>query len=488
VNENEIERLMRAHGDSLGVSSRRHVVPPPPRWGRRMTIGFASLAVVITTTMMLWPRDVVASTLARVNRQITDAKSFEERIYMRIQNRWVEPIDISYQNNMWRIDSAKGMSTLECLRVFRDGKVYERYKALDFTTVWKARPNELGDPNKVGESTLEFVKGMFAGPEGTKKQKAQLVEHESVDGKPTYMLIFDRPADHWRLEILVDKDTDMPIHSELTMVDRWNKPLLYKSEIQINHPIDPLVFAPPTQGEVVRLPEDLQVAADQWTKPVAKVEHSDIQNVSVSADGTIWIAVTTPPGLEKPAMPSTVSDLNGTKYVRIQDIDPASMSSRKEMTIGGKSIYITGFVPIVDNGLQPLQVKIGFARREAYPPFFSDSFRKEGLTLKETVTLQPAVESGNWPQYFRYLGISHFLLQIPVSTWSARAQALESNGDLLQAARAYEKLAEARYNWVKYSAFQPMLDAAKLYRRLGDTVRAADLEVRAEALKESRER
>jgi len=488
VNEKEIERLMKVHSDSLGSCSLREPVRHSPRWERRAAFGFMTLAVATTAVLTLWPRDSVAGTLARVKRQVTNARTMEEVCYMRMKDRWQEALHIYYANDMWRFESHKG-SGVERWVIFRGGQAFESYRALDFVTVSKAPPGASGASQSGGLSALDYAKEILGVGQGDpSRQSIKIKLGESIDGQPAYLIAIDQVADHRHVEILVDQKTDLPIQSEMDTVDPWGKSMKFKSEFRINQPMREDLFSPKSEKPFIYVPSDLVKVDGDWGRPIATVGQTKIRNVSLTEDGTIWIASTVPAGPERLALPSSLTDDLGRKYAQVQDVLPADMTRQPEILIEGQEVVLTGFVPLDYSGPAPARVTIGFATRHANPSNFNEELRDKGRELPDKVATQPAIEPGPWPSYFRYLNLAPYIVQIPMVEWSARAKALEKVGKLPEAAQAYERYAQARYNWVKYSAFQPMLEAARIYRSLGDTERADELTQKAEALKESRER
>ncbi len=485
MNEKEIERLIKLHADSLGDSTKRVRIPHRVPWRRNIAVGMASIAVVTTITLTLWPRDVVAGTVARINKQILNASTFKTKISMESASGWHTAMEIYCAGNMRRIDKSKESPLLAQTYIEKDGLQYSSLDCQDFTTVSKMAHNAGGIGAADGYSVLDIAKQELGVGIGDRSDNStQIQDHEPVDGRSTYLVVMEQPSNHTHLEILVEKETDRPIRAEMQSPNpRTNKMQRYKAEYEVNKPIAASMFEAAPNRELVQLPEDSKLLENNWSKPVAAIEGTEIRSATRLGDGTIWLAVTVKLNSELANLPSAVFDDSGVEYARTIDLTP-TQGMGADVHLFNEDIVLCGFVPLKNVPGGASSITVNFSKRDVG---FVEPRKKE-IPLAEAVLVDPELIGGESPAYFKYLGLSHVMNTLSQVVWSTRAKALEQHEKYLEAALAYDKLAEARYRWVKYSAFEPMLSEARTYRKLGQIQRADELELKAEALKQSQER
>ena len=484
MNEKEIERLIKLHADSLGDSTKRVRIPHRVPWRRNIAVGMASLAVVTTITLTLWPRDVVAGTVARINKQILNASTFKEKISMESASGWHTAMEIYYAGNMRRFDGSKESPLLANTTIEKDGLQYSSRDCQDFTTVAKRRKDTGGKGPAEGYSVLDIAKQeLGVGLGDTTGSTTTIRDHEPVDGKATYMLVMDQPQNHTHLEILVEKDTDRPIRADMSSLNPLKYKLIhYKAEYEVNKPLPNSLFDPPSNREIIHYPEDSKVLERAWIKPIATIGGTEIRSALRLEDGTIWLATTVKQDSERANLPSAIFDDAGAAYVRTTDFTPRN--GRGDIHLFNEDVVITGFVPLRTIPKNTSGVTVNFSYRDVGQRLP----QKKERPVPDAVVVHPELTGGDGPPYFKYLGMGDLLNEMVEVVWRTRAKALEEHGNYFDAAVAYRKWAEARYRWVKYSAFEPMLSEARMYRKLGQIKRADELELKAEALKQSQER
>ncbi len=487
MNEQEMERLLKSYGDSFGTPKMPLTRRSPVRWRRRAGIGLAFGAVAAMGVIAIWPRNAVASTLARIHNALSNVTTMEQESYVTPPNPALNFARVYYENNMWRFDSNLG-ARLERSFVFRDGMQLSDWKNLDFATLQKASPQALKDIQAQGRTALDYVKDAVNTGRMDEARTISIHEHAPFEGVPTYVVSLDRPGDNYHAEILVDKRTDLPLLADIRNEGTGDRVSHWYAGFTFNKPLDPKLFSLTPAKTVINVPTAVERLGETWSHPLGRVNQTEVRQVSLEQSGTIWIASTAPSKDDTPALPTRLTDNLGNEYLRIQDVVPSAMSEDDQLTIGGKSIIVTGFVPIKPNGPLPATVSVAFSTRGGYYPGFAEPSNQEVKDLHASLSLKPILEAGEWPDYFRSLNIASYLMAIPMSEWTARAKHFDAKGDLLSASQAYGELAKARYNWVKYSAFQPMLQEARCYRALGQVEKADDLTKQANDLKVSRVR
>jgi len=492
MNENEVERLLKTYGSSFAPCKAPEHTRRVIRWNRRATFGLASASILALSIVGLWPRNAVAGTVAQINAALRDVKTMECDLSVKLPSGWHTIVRTYYANECWRFDSQIG-TNLETVDIVKDGQRLVDCTRDDFVTIEKARPEALADLTNGSQTALDFAKKGVDFGETDIPRTAVVKDHEPVNGRPTYVLSFVRAKDNYRAEILVDKETNLPIQSDMEAADERPK---FKGSRQIIHTdftfnksLDPHLFSLETQKAVVRPEFAARELAHLWSKPLDSAKGTDIRDATISKDGTIWIVSTVRQSEMQLVLPTFLSDENGTTYARIDDVWPAQNFNEPVYDeIFGKSLCITGFVPLRSGAPVPQKLTVGLASREQWNVARSMNHSIDGQDLKISFLLRPNWVDDQYPAYFPQLSMRSRYLQFGQRAWSARARIFEAHGDLLDAAKSYEEWAKARYDWVKYSAFEPMLDAARCYRAIGQTVLADELTKKAEILKASRER
>ncbi|MDR3689872.1 MAG: tetratricopeptide repeat protein [Fimbriimonas sp.] len=490
MNEDEIKRLLTNYGDSFNPCA----IPQSRRTAfvrRRLAVAEVAFAgTILLAGLVLWPRNAVAGTVARINEAITNARTMTCEMSIKLPAGWYTCYRTTYMDGMWRCDSQIG-TQMESTSIKRDGQWFINQTHEVFTTLEQAPDNgdqELGAGN---QTALDFAKRSIDCGQVDIERSVAVKAHVPIHGMETYVLAFSRPADNYHAEILVDKKTDLPICSDVTVEDGrpWFKGDVQRihTDFSFDRQVDPRIFNIVTDKPIIR-PEDANRRLfEMWQRPFARAAGTDVRAVSACPDGTIWVIVT--PNTAPSDLPDTVTDANGDRYLRSNDFHQSRQPPNPDYsTIFHQEILATPFIPL-DPGLPiPDRVTISFTKRERRDSRPKSLLAEKALPTVVSITVKPTIESGDLPSYFPYLGIGRVYYQPKQLAWSFRAAALEESGRMLDAAKAYERTAAARYEWVKYAAFEPMLSAARCYRAAGQIERAEALTKKAEALKASKAR
>jgi hypothetical protein len=393
---------------------------------------------------------------------------------------------------MWRWE-AHITTNLERTVVLRDNLSFEDFTNEKFAILRKSPPPEPGDPEFGNQTALDLAKKEISFGQTDIPSTARILDHEPVQGRATYVLSFVRPTDNYHAEILVDKETNLPIQSDLAADDTRPGFKGYKAEVHtdftFNQPLDPKLFSLESSKPIIRPEIAAQELKKRWSTPVGTVKNSDLLEVTVSPDGTVWVASTVHQDGKALTLPTSLTNARGTKFFRIGDLEASHIGTNFEVAKAfGNEVYITGFVPPRPDASQPGPVSIGFGERGLPQNYVPALPIEEKVVSQEFLSTTPQSAPTLTPPYFPQLCIQPLFVQVNQMVWGTRARNLEAEGDFLGAAKSYDEWAKARYQWVKYSAFDPMLEAARCYRKLGLVAKADSLTKQAEALKASRER
>ncbi len=512
MNEEKLKNAMKTYGESLGECRRR----PAVRVSRRSR-PIAALAVgcvlVLSTAVLMWPRDAVAGTLNKVSQALKNVQTMEiVRMMETSSGKWHKFHHLYYQDGVWAHTNRKGTG-LESHVIIRNGWALTKYTRLSHATMEEADPyfhDTLG-----GEmSMIDYAKMMIDQGNVSVERTTKIEPHADVNGRPAYKIVMERAEGEYRAEIVVDQQTDLPIRSTTKLRHTPTGGLLqYRDEFQFNHTIPESAFRLDSAVPVLRLTDEQSKLTDRWQKPLGEADGTAVRDATITADGTIWIACTkpfseeagTPPvreGGNTPPSPSQVRtrpDLatlptrletrEGQPYARTLDIVPSAILGKmKRYTFNGQQVIVVGFLPLSQSQPKPSEVQVVFSQRLPYNPGFGEPkelIEADGKTLSLTLRNEPKLDR---PDYFTALDLDHFGFQLPITIWNARAKALEEVGRTLEAAKAYEQTAVEYRSFVKYVGYQPLLEAARCYRELGMMREAEDREKEAEALKTGRER
>ncbi len=490
MKENEVERLIQSYGNSFEPINRSVKQKQHSRWRKPLTFGLVAATGMTMFVLVMIPRNATARTIESIQHAISDANSMEVFSSMKLPSGWRPYLHIYYANNMWRHEAQMGTG-VERTIIMRDGMVLQDRAADDFAILYPKDPSTDQMFDGVGQTALDFAKGMINSGSSENPKQITIHEHSPINGRDTYAVHLDNEIEHYHAEILVDQETNLPFQSDMQTDDgRPNFKGLRQAihvEYKFNQKLSPDLFALNSKKRIIKSDEAMKSIAKMWAVPLSHVRDTEIRDVTITSDGTVWIAFTEAHKEPKVTLPSTLTDNLGTTYVRTLDLNPKmSNGSFAFSVMDDKSVCIVGFVPLMTHTTIPSQVQVGFAK--------SQSDRNWGIASKQvevvdqTLSFTPLHSSNELPEYFPLLGMGTSQFQFKSMIWNSRAKALEDRKDWLHAAQAYDEYAKARYRWVKYSAFEPMLKEAFCYRQLGQIARADEITKQAEALKNSMER
>jgi outer membrane lipoprotein-sorting protein len=493
MKEQEVERVLSTYGESLGRCERRPLPRQRRSIARPLALVAAGLTVAAITFVAMKPVDAVAATLQRVGLAIKNAKTMEVSSYMLRKNTaWQEYCHIYYKDGMWATRASK-LTNLQVHVTQRDGKLLTNYSTLGHATIKPAVDGErlftTIDGNEL--DALEFVKQYIDSGSVSVDRQAKIVEHVPVKGRQTYMIVFDRPEDRYHAELIVDKATNLPISTEISVTYQFHSgsdDIRFRHDYAFNQSISDELFTLKPGKPVIDLQQAEAELNRKWSKPVATVNECSVRDACVTEDGVIWIATTSKTDHNQAkVLAGALTIRNGEEYILAQDIIPAAiLGPTHRATIAGETIVVSLYLPRRGRFI-PTEATLSFAHRRGKWAGFSYE-AEEPTPAGAPISLKLRKEKGDRPFYFSWLELDHFGFQLNIVKTNAVAEWLEAKKAWLDAAAAYEECARAYEGFVKYAGYQPLRKAATCYEKAGLSEKAVAVRERADRLKASRER
>jgi hypothetical protein len=487
----EIEAIFQEFNDTLGTCSR-----VPARMSRQtrrprqesLAFGLISLTA-LAMVFVAWPRNAEAGSIAKLVQAVGEARSIETQSSRELRpGRWLEYAHEYYEPGKWhgRIYEGTGLAVTY---VVAGGRALTDFDCLDHATVEPADPKFFEEASRSIRDPLEFVRSQTDMGQVGMERKMSVRPNPPINGRPSYSITLDRKEDSFHAEITVDQQTNLPYQSKVTVRGPSNQGMLhYRMQYLFNQDLPPSLFALQSAKPTIDVPSAQVELEATWKKPLAEIGSTDVRDACITSDGTVWIAVTNDER-ETTILPTALKTESETAYTRLgNDIVPSAILGKSHpFKLNGKQIYMVGFAPLSEPRVPPSRVKVEFAARGAQLPGFRQGPPKR-LRAESTVSLSLRKEPGRLPSYFPTLDLDDFSIQIPIEIDDAKANALEKQGRMIEAAHAYEQSAIDYRSFVKYVGYKSLQSAAECYKKAGLNQKAAEDLLMAKALKDSRER
>jgi hypothetical protein len=299
---------------------------------------------------------------------------------------------------------------------------------------------------------LEYVEQAIDMGSAGQPRKISIKNSSAINGAQTYVVVLDRNTDKYHAEIIVDRQTDLPISAEIS-VQGGKRLLRYRTSYAFNRALPESLFALSAAKKVVDVRAAQSELAAKWLNPIEKVKGVSVRDATVTADGTVWLTVSSPevntntdPIGEPELLPTKIQTKDGGEYARLKDIVPAALlGGVKKFVIGNDLVYMVAFVPLNPKAPLPIQTAVQFANRV---PSINGFVRLSKTQMTEEpvgppITLQLNCDLAGLPSYFPALDLDYFGFQVPMSIWDARAEQLAVLGRDQEAALAYEQASDA---------------------------------------------
>jgi len=458
MNEDRLSSMLKEFAEPI-VATNIRVKPVRSRRALRLGVVGLGFATALMAGLVIAPRISDAATLHRIELAISNAKSMKV-VSTGVGNRGKRHIYNTtwYQDGRWRSDIFPGL-TLAKTFIVREGEQFIYTPAHGTLTEEPAGPWN-GPMGKM--SALDFAKNATDLGEVSQERTMTIEPHAPVDGRTAYQIVMKREGSDYRSEILVDKETDLPIRARTILGSNNDVPRADQvEEFQFNNPIPPEKFDPRTLGLPIL---NLTVMQDdllrKWAKPVAFAKNCAIRDVWQNSAGEVFVAYT-----RSRARNDRVENLYnslGTQYLKVEDIEPGQIRGdtgvREHFKFEGADFRIAVFAPLEKPESLPARVGI-------------DDLGDQGVRRSvdsSNVAVQTGPPDAKLPSYATALVLRDYADQMAIHLASARAKWYHDHKDpakeLVWRRAAYERAEE----WVPTFAekdYKPAVD--KLVHEMG---------------------
>jgi len=481
MKQEDIEKALISYKDSMGSCSRAPVRSP---WGRRFALGVTAIAVVGLGMVTMWPRDAKAGTLRRMTVAIGNAKTMEVIATLeRPAGHWFTLWHSYYKDGMWRIDVDKSTG-MKLTQIIRDGQTLTQWKGLDHATVEPTTEADL--QTAAGETNaVEYAKSLLDTGQTSIDRTVTIRDHEPVNGRATYVIAMDRPANEYHSELIVDKSTNLPLLGTVSVHQTsalGAETVQMRQEYRYDAPVSSDLFSF-NVGKPVIKPAEAKAALLGEVHPQGKVKETEVLDAAVSPSGTVWIMVAT---TNDKVLPTTLADDAGNVYARGRDV--GSTEKGDQLQDGNRNLILVPFTNMNPNKPLPTRVSLGFAQREGWYPYHAAPEDQHVTPIGKQLNLKVRIEPDLRPSYFTAFDLDRYGFELEMLDWHNRAQKYEADKQYIKAAHAYEKCAKAYGTFIKRGAFFPTKEAARCYALAGDALSAKRAEAIAEELRIKKER
>ena len=238
---------------------------------------------------------------------------------MYVQNqtgKWDPYLRVSYDGERWRTE---GIATPKksVIVIFRDGLLYEDRRSQNVGVLRSATDaDEFLRPPSRGEA-LEIIQQQLKSTIG-RATELSLAPSADVAGRPVYKVVFHNKERERDGELIVNKDSDLPISAE-TWGGHPNQRVRWAYHFNVSFPIG--FFEPSASKTFVDLRKTIPAREALWGRPIASVKGAKVLDACVTTNGTAWLAVRNDPGISGFLMPVNFKGLPGVTYARPRSTD-----------------------------------------------------------------------------------------------------------------------------------------------------------------------
>jgi len=437
------------------------------RGTHRLKLALAGGAFGVTTIAvalaLLLPSTSAAATFARIESAIADAKAMHIRSFVeRPDSPKHLASELFYSKGAWRVDAFPGTKFARTyIHVGTDQWTYEAY-----TDVAVKEPYAGEWPNDK-MTALEFAKedsdeGRISSPRIFKVEARQ-----NEGDRPVYAVIATRADTPYHLEMVVDKNTNLPIRSIYwgeTPTDTHYQ--VISKEYSFNEKVDASAFSPAIKSttKLLNLPAEADSLRTAWSAPLKSVQaggtYADIRDLEVNRQGEVFIACsvgkrTNPrdPAFPQNLVPDELTDDLGRTYFLVETIRPGGVfgdtRARDYMKFGEDDVVFTEWAPL--DPTTPWDPATSFdvhlvARTWMGSPTFSDQSISASVLIPA-----PDPIPNRFPEYSSGLLLDDVHLLFEVSASERRGAHFDEKHDYAEAAKWYRDAAThaKSIGWVK---------------------------------------
>ena len=406
----------------------------------KVTAGVFGVTATVATFALI-PREAEGAKVQAMLSALRGATSMQVTTYIyRPDHIWKANITTQV-GTLLRVQSRMG-TNFERTWILRDGKDWMLDPTRKLAFCEPTMNNERGSQSGL-EYAQEFTRLGADGP-----RQSHIVDGPSLNGRPTYRIIYDRAVDHYHSEILVDKETNLPIRDAI----RDNMQSV-DDEYVFNQKIAPDLFDPKADSNyrVLDLEKETSEWAMQFLHPIhgieSKNESSNIWRVETNHVGSIFILSSTSRlGGEASTIPTSVTDDLGRTYLKVRDFSPGNTFAgswvANHLRIHGQFPLVSVFVPLEPcSPAHTVSIQLG----------------KEGDEEQVIPDVQPTFFAGQLPEYATILRLDDYHESVELQVQMTRANYFEKKKDFVKAALWYGEVADLSMRHLSRSRAQVFL-------------------------------
>lgn len=424
---------------SLGLRAQvsRRLRANRKRTGRiKVAIGAMAMCA-IAGGVLLAPRAANGAMVTQMLGALKDAKSMQVTMYLYgpLGGRQKATV-ITQAEGMRRYQIHIG-TPLERVHLSREGLIWN-YDPIRKLATFEPSNEHAEAPQSALEYVEEFTNLGLDGPRFSK-----IVPGPLHAGRRTYRIIYDKPEDHYHAEILVDKESNLPISDAIRTREQS-----IDDDYAFNFAPDSSQFDPNFGGDcrVVNIPKEVEQWRKKHAKPVEAISDQDddfrVADIQQNTEGAVFVVYTSTSKTSVPLIPLVLVDDKGTGYLKVRDYNPGNTFSAswaaQDFRWQGALPIIAVFVPI-----EPVShshnFELGLARSTDSIPIEPGTAPAATIrTLKLTVD---KTFSGELPDYATYFKLDDYHNAIGLQERSTRAQFFEKQGNMPKAEQWYAEAA-----------------------------------------------
>lgn len=475
MNDNKVEQLMTEYAKGLGHLERTFPHMKRSIFSHWKPVAFATIGLAGITFFVLIPRRAEAASMENVVGALGQIKYWSSETWTKStttskRDQWGHQTTTTYWNGILKFRSGIG-GNMELTSIIDNGFEYDDFKNLPYILKYKVSVTDLGYLSRFQDPLKHVLTTARKTPDKLTRQDGLRYK-----GKAAYSLTLKPKDNATTFEAIVEKSTDLPL---LVQVDigQKNFRFQYKTEYHYSPPSDASAVAINPNKKVVDQEVEKRAIQAKWSRVESAGDRPTLYQASISPDGTIWVTFGVKNHTENGWTPLKIG---GGNYAQSSSFLMNSYGNAANFRTNGNEVAVANFVPIDEKVPTPSRVSIEFGYKKAF---------LDATSGMKTVTIQTQLEleDQNYPSFF-----PAFMGEVPVTFltsnyWNVRAHSKMAKGDLLGAAKSFEKSFDVRLaagQRIVSPYMNPLKAAAECYDKLGMKDKAKAIRQRMQREKE----
>ncbi len=443
MTEDRLQSLLNDYAEP--VKFRPPAPRAAPRW-RYAVVGGTAMAAA--WAMVLIPRPTPADVAARrIEAALAKVETMRAEGYLHYGDKAKERLyeRSTYREGHWRFSGRVG-TTLEQTYILKGGRQYTYDRRFNTVTAEPYR-SEAGFYRDLFQMIREQSNiGLIS-----EKRTERVEEGPRINGRETYRIVSERPADEYRSVLLVDEETNLPISAEAQVHyanmggDDTRQFLRFTYRFDADVPMsefDPKQFGRP----ILDIPTEAKKLMDRVRAPRATVEDGQVHDAQVTSDGTIYALTSIPRGTSLTPLPDSVADGHGTRYLRLRDLGPGDTwgnTSVRQIVAKDRSVFVTTWIPLEPPKQPATRVHFSFVKRRFNSSSAVVAPPSTSTPVYPPVSIHLTPNQGRFPTWSTVLMLNKPLL-------SQRIEAADARADWYRDRKQHAS--ELRWRWRAYEA------------------------------------